>query len=162
MQLSATHTTNTQLFSQFLPFFNIPELLFADLRLFSYASSSTLYPCQWVSKWAEFRTSIASRLASLFFLILSNILVVKETCSVQKISLLVKIHAKINCYSWLLLTHLVILAIWDDSWQGIAWYFAGICICFIICKCTQSGPPSTQGRIATFKHLWPFWMRKYL
>ena len=34
MQLSATHTTNTQLFSQFLPFFNIPELKFADLRLF--------------------------------------------------------------------------------------------------------------------------------
>ena len=51
MQLSATHTTNTQLFSQFLPFFNIPELLFADLRLFSYASSSTLYPCQWVGGW---------------------------------------------------------------------------------------------------------------
>ena len=38
--------------------------------IFSYASSSTLYPCQWVSKWvsgwAEFRTSVASRLASLF------------------------------------------------------------------------------------------------
>ena len=31
--------------------------------IFSYASSSTLYPCQWVSKWlikwAEFRTSVA-------------------------------------------------------------------------------------------------------
>ena len=41
----------------------------ANRVLFSYASSSTLYPCQyylkWVSKWAEFRTSVASRLASL-------------------------------------------------------------------------------------------------
>ena len=36
---------------------------------FSYASSSTLYPCQWVSGWAEFRTSVASRLASLFSLV---------------------------------------------------------------------------------------------
>ena len=31
----------------------------------SYASSSTLYPCDWVSEWAEFRTTEASRLASL-------------------------------------------------------------------------------------------------
>ena len=30
---------------------------------FSYASSSTLYPCQSVAGWAEFRTSVASRLA---------------------------------------------------------------------------------------------------
>ena len=34
--------------------------------IFSYASSSTPHPCQWVGKWAEFRTSVASRLASLF------------------------------------------------------------------------------------------------
>ena len=36
------------------------------LWFFSYASSSTLYPCQWVSRSAEFRTSVALRLASLF------------------------------------------------------------------------------------------------
>ena len=40
---------------------NIPDI-------FSYASSSTLYPCQSVAGWAEFRTSVALRLASLFFL----------------------------------------------------------------------------------------------
>ena len=32
---------------------------------FSYASSSTLYPYDWVSEWAEFQTSVVSRLASL-------------------------------------------------------------------------------------------------
>ena len=32
---------------------------------FSYASSSTPHPCQQVGKWAQFRTSVASRLASL-------------------------------------------------------------------------------------------------
>jgi len=35
-------------------------------KIFSYASSSTLHPRQSVSRWAEFRTSVASRLASLF------------------------------------------------------------------------------------------------
>ena len=39
------------------------ENSFAPQMIFSYASSSTLYPCQWVSKWlikwAEFRTSVA-------------------------------------------------------------------------------------------------------
>ena len=40
---------------------------------FSYASSSTLYPCEWVSQSVSgsyFRTSVASRLASLFFICL--------------------------------------------------------------------------------------------
>ena len=41
-----------------------------SILIFSYASSSTLYPCEWVSGWAEFQTSVASRLASLF---LSNL-----------------------------------------------------------------------------------------
>ena len=37
------------------------------LWIFSYASSSTPRPCQWMSEWgAQFWTSIASRLASLF------------------------------------------------------------------------------------------------
>ena len=35
-------------------------------RVFSYASSCTLHPRQSVSRWAEFRTSVASSLASLF------------------------------------------------------------------------------------------------
>ena len=42
--------------------------------IFSYASSSRLYPCQsvsgWVSHSAELRTSVATRLASLFFPVL--------------------------------------------------------------------------------------------
>ena len=38
----------------------------AQLSIFSYASSSTLHPCQRVSQWVIVSTSIASRLASLF------------------------------------------------------------------------------------------------
>ena len=34
--------------------------------VFSYASNSTIYPCDWVSEWAEFPTGVALRLASLF------------------------------------------------------------------------------------------------
>ena len=37
----------------------------ASLTWNSYASSSRLYPCEWV-KWAELRTSVATRLVSLF------------------------------------------------------------------------------------------------
>ena len=33
--------------------------------VFIYASSSTLYPCRSVARWAEFETSVASRPASL-------------------------------------------------------------------------------------------------
>ena len=53
--------------------------------VFSYASSSTLYPCQWVSKWvsgwAEFRTSVASRLASL--LLLNLVLAIRKLLTFQ-------------------------------------------------------------------------------
>ena len=35
--------------------------------IFSYSSSSTLYPCQSLIKWGEFQTSVASRLLSLFY-----------------------------------------------------------------------------------------------
>ena len=50
MQLSATHTTNTQLFSQFLPFFNIPELKFADLRLFLFLRISREFSRNFTSR----------------------------------------------------------------------------------------------------------------
>ena len=47
---------------------------FYPLQLvFSYASSSTPHPCQPVRRWAEFRTSVASRLASLLLYFLSQI-----------------------------------------------------------------------------------------
>ena len=36
------------------------------VSLFSYASSSTLYSGQWVSRWAEFRTSVAWSLRACF------------------------------------------------------------------------------------------------
>ena len=39
---------------------------YCSTKIFSYASSSTLYPCQSLAGWAEFRTSVAPRLASLF------------------------------------------------------------------------------------------------
>ena len=45
--------------------------------VFSYASS-TLHPCELVRRWAEFRTSIASRLADLFL----DLIDVEETNSI--------------------------------------------------------------------------------
>ena len=51
------------------PFFYTFGLIGVELanEVFSYASSSTPHPCQWVGEWAEFRTSVASMLASLLF-----------------------------------------------------------------------------------------------
>ena len=42
-----------------------PNVFGHRTHIFSYASSSSLHPCQWVSQSAEFRTSVALRLASL-------------------------------------------------------------------------------------------------
>ena len=49
-----------------IPIFQILNLILFPIPIFSYASSSTLYPCEPVSEWAEFQTSVASRLVSLF------------------------------------------------------------------------------------------------
>ena len=55
--------------ANYLLFASLKKVELLLLMFFSYASSSTLYPCQWVTgslgHWAEFRTSVALRLASL-------------------------------------------------------------------------------------------------
>ena len=54
--------------SQFVSSDRVPKTKFLvklSITIFSYASSSTPQPCERVSEWAEFPTSVASRLASL-------------------------------------------------------------------------------------------------